>query len=379
MEVTLGAVEELEARGLIRLRPDGEQDRHSSVRSWRVGVGGEWLAAPMESEGVEDEERVRELESEVTALRHELQSRDHSERRSRRVRLARELRAWRTTRRLWAGRDLNRAYLTLERRLRTRSAPEEGELAALAGAITNRWIRVSGWTWGWRGLLAIGGSVTAGLFLWQNLLIDRQLTAQEAQFRIARRTELLAVLHAEREERPYPWSPATAVPANPMALRLDAIDQLKLIAANEGRPVHLSGLVMRAVTLEGIDLAGADLSGADLRDSRLGRADLSGADLRGAELRLTNLRFTNLRGADLRGADLTGADLLGADLTGADLLGADLSGASLTGANFRGARLIAANRANVHWASGSPPAWPDGLILPENARNAEVHGVEDSE
>lgn len=100
--------------------------------------------------------------------------------------------------------------------------------------------------------------------------------------------------------------------------------------------------------MDGADLRKADLTGLRLRAGSLNKARLAGANLTGAQI-----HATPMAGADLGGALLVDAALGRCDLTGAILTGADLGGATIDRCQLDDARADKADLSRARMSNGS--------------------------
>lgn len=113
--------------------------------------------------------------------------------------------------------------------------------------------------------------------------------------------------------------------------------------------IHLEGAVLRDATIAASDFRGARLAGAIFQEANLSFGDFTEADMTGVQLQDANLDHANLRSATLDQANLAGAILTSAKVKQARCHEATFERGKLTGANFTEADAAGANfhRANL--------------------------------
>ncbi len=244
--------------------------------------------------------------------------------------------------RILLGRRLQTSFQAWLKAKSLRDPLPADETAELGAAIVRRWLRV-GW---WQLVLALGGAVTAGILIWQGLLIRGQIEQQQAQndlirgqieqqatqierqaadTLIVRRAQLLATIYEEECQDSAASAEATfssernCAPKSHLRAREEAVLAFVEIERNRASMPMLNLADLKDATFIGTDLSGAFLSATDLSGAFFNDADLSGAIFRHTDLRNAVLRQVNLRGADLSAANLSRADVSGADLTRTNL------------------------------------------------------------
>ena len=288
-----------------------------------------------------------------------------------------------TVARLVTGSELREAFRSWARVTREAKIPRDlfsQESADLGTAILRRMIRV-----GLFGLLV--AVLPVMLLVWQNLLLQRQVSQQASDGLIVRRAQLLDTIYDEVCEPAMPLgdkSLSTGGDATAHEGEGSEPDTVTEGAEEACRP-KTHARARREATLAFIQIernreVEADLGGANLGELWLSDADLSGTYLFGADLSHSVLIGANLRNVDLGSANLRAANLSYSDLGGAFLFHANLRDADLEGANLRGVKLLTAwnlTQEQIDSAVGDEETTvPEALRRPMHWSNSEPEAPE---
>lgn len=213
--------------------------------------------------------------------------------------------------------------------------------------------------------LAVVGAISVGLLIWQNFLIQRQLSEQAAQRVVdieqldhqvrddlsIRRAQLVNTIYTVRCKEVGPpdepikingqvvsFEPDCKPSANPRTLR-EAVVAFAEIERSRGGLVDLRYASLQSLRLDGVNLSKVDLTESDLGHVRLTGGNLEGSVLDQVDFRAAWLDHVIFRNASASYAYFRRAFAEGADFESADLSDALMGDANLSNANFRNADL----------------------------------------
>lgn len=221
--------------------------------------------------------------------------------------------------------------------------------------------------------LAVVGAISVGLLIWQNFLIQRQLSEQAAQRAVhieqldhqvrddlaIRRAQLVNTIYTVRCKEVGPdepikingqvvsFEPDCKPSANPRTLR-EAVVAFAEIERSRGALVDLRYASLQSLRLDGVNLSKVDLTESDLGHVRLTGGNLEGSVLDQVDFRAAWLDDVTFRNASASYAYFRRAFAEGADFESADLSDALMGDANLSNANFRNADLTGVWLENAH-------------------------------
>jgi hypothetical protein len=215
------------------------------------------------------------------------------------------------------------------------------------------------------------------LLIWQNMLLQAQLSDQRFANYIARKSELTSILYETTCETSEPRGDYFQVPASscpPKANKRSRSEAARAFIETErllgGSPdltgallseTWLLGMDLRKVKLYQTDFRSANLGGADFREALLDQADFTGSNLFRANFRnaiIQDVSFVraNMPATDVRNAKLYSIDFRNASLQGAWFNSVDLRLSDMRDANLESSHLAGANLEGAYYNDGT--TWP---------------------